>query len=112
MNSKKRRDEKIAEKSSAMPLFIFIGHDGADGPAKRDANRTAHLAYLEGLHADGRLVYGGPIRNEVDCSIGAMLVFSAVDLAAARKIVADDPYVEGGVYADAELRLFIKIFPR
>lgn len=112
MNQLSTNPEKQAATKSAAPLFIYIGHDGAEGSERRSANRAAHVAYLEGLYADGRLVYGGPMRDESDCSIGAMLVFSAADLAEARKQVEADPYFQAGVYASYELRLFVKVFPR
>jgi uncharacterized protein YciI len=95
-----------------MPLFVFIGHDGPDGSARRQANRERHVAHLEALHRAGQLVYGGPIRDESDRSIGAVLVLDAPDLAAARAIVEQDPYVAGGVFERVELNRFARAFPR
>lgn len=111
-DSAKRPEEKSPLGKSAAPLFIFIGHDGAEGPERRNANRAGHLEFLEKAHAQGRLVYGGPIRDESDRSIGAMLIFAAPDIASARALVELDPYVRGGVYASHELRPFVKVFPR
>ncbi len=95
-----------------MPLFVFIGHDGPDGAARRQANRTRHVAHLEALDRAGRLVYGGPIRDAADRSIGAVLVFDTSDLAAARTLVEQDPYVAGGVFERVELNRFARAFPR
>ncbi len=95
-----------------MPLFVFIGHDGADGPARRAANRERHVANLEALYEAGTLVYGGPIRDQNNKSIGAVLVLEAPDLAAARAILDQDPYVAGGVFERSELSHFVQAFPR
>ncbi len=95
-----------------MPLFVFIGHDGADGLERRKAARTRHVEHLEGLYRDGRLVFGGPIRDASDRSIGALLVLDAPDLAAARAVVDRDPYVVAGVFARIEVSHFARAFPR
>ncbi len=95
-----------------MPLFVFIGHDGPDGAARRQANRERHVAHLEALDRAGRLVYGGPIRDASDRSIGAVLVLDALDLPAARALVEQDPYVVAGVFERVELNRFVRAFPR
>lgn len=95
-----------------MPLFVFIGHDGPDGAVRRQANRARHVAHLEALDRAGRLVYGGPIRDAADRSIGAVLVFDTPDLAAARALVEQDPYVAAGVFEHIELNRFVRAFPR
>lgn len=95
-----------------MPLFVFIGHDGPDGATRRQANRERHVAHLDALDRAGRLVYGGPIRDAADRSIGAVLVLDATDLAAAQALVDQDPYVAGGVFARVELNRFVRAFPR
>jgi uncharacterized protein YciI len=95
-----------------MPLFVFIGHDGPDGAARRQANRARHVAHLESLDRAGTLVYGGPIRDAADRSIGAVVVLDAPDLAAAQALVDQDPYVIAGVFARTELHRFVRAFPR
>ena len=95
-----------------MPLFVFIGHDGPDGAARRQDNREHHVAHLEALDRAGRLVYGGPIRNESDRSIGAVLILDTPDIAAARALVEQDPYVAAGVFERIELNRFVRAFPR
>jgi uncharacterized protein YciI len=94
-----------------MPLFVFLGHDGPEGAARRDANRQRHRAHLEALYREGRLVYGGPLRDENDRSIGALLVLEAPDMAAARALVEQDPYVRGGVFERIEIHRFARAFP-
>jgi len=112
IDSEKRPGGKEPGSLPASPLFIFIGHDEAKGPERRNKNRAGHLAFLEKAYAEGQLAYDGPIRDDSDRSIGAMLVFSTPDLAAARRLVESDPYFQAGVYASHELRPFVKVFPR
>ncbi|MFI5394279.1 MAG: YciI family protein [Candidatus Binatia bacterium] len=95
-----------------MPLFIFIGHDGPEGLERRKAHRERHVAHLEHLYNEGRLVFGGPIRDASDRSVGAVLVIEAPDLAAARGIVDQDPYVVAGVFENVTLSRFVRAFPR
>jgi uncharacterized protein YciI len=95
-----------------VPLFIFIGHDGPDGSERRKLNRERHVAHLEALDRAGRLVYGGPIRDESDRSVGALLILDAPDIEAARAIVDQDPYVTSGVFEHIELSRFVRAFPR
>jgi len=94
-----------------MPLFVFIGHDGPDGAERRNANRKRHVANLEKLFAAGTLVYGGPIRDEDNRSVGAVLILDAPDLAAARAVIEADPYFAGGVFERFELSPFVRAFP-
>jgi len=93
-------------------MFVFIGHDGPEGFERRKKHRDRHVAYLEKLDRDGTLVYGGPIRDESDRSIGALLVLDVSDQASARSIVEEDPYVKGGVYERFQLDRFVRAFPR
>lgn len=93
-------------------MFVFIAHDGPQGSERRQAHREQHRAYLDSLDRDGRLAYGGPIRDESDRSIGALLVLDVPDLATARAIIEQDPYVRGGVFERFELSRFVRAFPR
>ena len=96
-----------------MPLFVFIGHDGPDGLVARDANREGHVAHLDALEAEGRIPYAGPIKDEAgERSVGAVIVFEAPDLEAARRLTASDPYVEGGVYETWTVHPFKKAYPK
>jgi uncharacterized protein YciI len=95
-----------------VPLFVFIGHDGPDGSERRKLNRERHAAHLETLLRAGTLVYGGPIRDESDRSIGALLILDAPGIEAARAIIDQDPYVTGGVFEHIELNRFLRTFPR
>jgi uncharacterized protein YciI len=96
-----------------MPLFVLIGHDGPDGPARRNEHRAAHVAHVEALDREGRIVLAGTPRNDSDdASIGAVILFEARDLEQAREIAGRDPYVRGGVFESLTVAPFKRVFPR
>ena len=44
--------------------FVILGFDGPDGEAKRKIYRPAHLAKMEPLDAQGRVVLAGPLTDK------------------------------------------------
>ena len=95
-----------------MPWFAFIGRDGPNGKSLRPHLRPSHLEGLEQLDAAGRVAHAGPLVGDDGEPIGSLIVFEADDLAAARAIVARDPYVSEGVFAEYEVRETKGVFPR
>ncbi len=96
-----------------MPLFVMIGNDGPDGTARRDQNRDGHVAYWTALDEQGRVTLAGPVRSaDDDASLGVVIVFEAADADAARTVVANDPYVAGGVFETLMLAPFKQVFPK
>lgn len=83
-------------------LFVALCHDKPDGLDLRMATRAAHLAFLE-AHAD-RVKLGGPFVDAADKPIGSMLVLDCPDEAAARAMLAEDPYAKAGLFARVELK--------
>jgi uncharacterized protein YciI len=61
-----------------------------------------HFLRLQQLEADGALILAGPTLGSVNTGIA---VFEAPDVAAAERIMAEDPVVAGG-HARGELRPF------
>lgn len=94
-----------------MPWFALIGHDGPEGAALRKAHRPAHLEGLAALDAEGRVRHAGPLLDDDDAPCGSVVIFEAADLAAARELVARDPYVQHGVFGRTELRETKTVFP-
>jgi uncharacterized protein YciI len=70
--------------------------------AEEEAVWGAHFARLQRLHADGSLILAGPTLGSVNTGIA---VFEAPDERAARRIMEEDPCVQGG-YARGEVRPF------
>jgi uncharacterized protein len=67
---------------------------------RRTEARQRHLEYLRGLAADGRVVAAGPWV----AGTGSLIVYDALDEAAARAMLAADPYTTGGVTELMSLR--------
>ncbi|MEQ8746254.1 YciI family protein [Pyruvatibacter sp.] len=89
-------------------LWIVLGTDYPDNTTKRMAARPHHLAYWQDMHdTNGRAVLqmGGPVTDDAgDTMIGSMFVIRAPDIATARALLTDDPYVTHGVFETYEIR--------
>lgn len=88
-------------------LFVIIGHDAPDGPAKRPDVRPRHLAHLEPLSKAGRVKLAGPFTDKT----GSLIVVEAESLAEVWGLVARDPYVTEGVFNRVEVKPFMQVFP-
>ncbi len=86
-----------------MPFFAWIGYDGPDGLALRKLHRDEHVAGLEALDREGRIIHAGPILGATGDPIGSVVLFEAESLDAARCIAKKDPYVVRGIFARYEL---------
>lgn len=98
-------------------LYAIVGTDVPDSLAKRTAVRPAHLARLEALRDEGRLVLAGPF-PAIDANdpgpagfSGSLIVAEFADLAAAQAWADADPYIAAGVYADVSVRPFRRVLP-
>lgn len=97
--------------------YVIEGHDGQDVlPARRQA-RPAHLARLEALRDQGRLLLAGPCpaidaQDPGPAGFSGSLVVAAFDsLEAAREWAGADPYVAAGVYERVDVRPFRPVLP-
>lgn len=98
-------------------LYAIFGNDVADSLEKRTAARPAHLARLQALQNEGRLLLAGPF-PAVDAAdpgpagfTGSLIVADFASLEAAEQWAAADPYIAAGVYAQVAVRPFKKVFP-
>ena len=89
-------------------LFAILGFDGPNGPAKRKLHRPAHLARMEQLDAQRRVVLAGPLTD----GAGSLIVIAADSQAEAEAFVRDDPYMVHGVFHRVEVHPFTQVFPR
>lgn len=98
-------------------LYTIIGQDVPDSLAKRLAARPAHLARLQALQDQGRLLLAGPFPavDAVDPGAagftGSLIVAEFASLAAAQDWADADPYVAAGVYQQVRVQPFKKVFP-
>lgn len=97
--------------------YVMIGEDAPGTLEARMAARPAHLARLEALRDEGRVLLGGPM-PAIDAAdpgpagfAGSLVVAEFPTLADAERWLADDPYVQQGVFARTTVRPFRKVMP-
>ena len=98
-------------------LYAFIAEDRAGTLDQRLAARPAHLARLQALQAEGRLVIAGPC-PAIDSPdpgpagfSGSLIIAEFEDLEAAREWADHDPYRAAGVYREVTVRPFRQTLP-
>lgn len=98
-------------------LYAIIATDAPDSLENRMAARPAHLARLEQLKNEGRLVLAGP-HPAIDSNdpgsagfTGSLVVAEFDSLPAAEQWAAADPYSAAGVYAGVVVKPFKKVLP-
>ena len=101
----------------SMMWYTIIGQDAPNSLDKRMATRPAHLARLQALQDEGRLLLAGPFPavDAVDPGAagftGSLIVAEFASLQAAREWADADPYVAAGVYQQVTVQPFKKVFP-
>jgi uncharacterized protein YciI len=97
--------------------YLIQGVDRADSLAARLAARPAHIARLNALRDDGRLLLAGPC-PAIDAEdpgpagfSGSLVVAEFEAVADARAWAEADPYVAAGVYERVDVRPFKKVLP-
>lgn len=91
-----------------MALFVIIGHDSREAKDKRPHHRPAHLAHLEPLAQQGKVLLAGPLAD----GAGSLIVVEQDSLAAVWELVGRDPYVTNGIFERVEVHPFIQVFPK
>ena len=98
-------------------LYVIVGEDRPDSLSDRLAARPAHLARLQELQAQGRLVLAGPC-PAIDSPdpgpagfSGSVIVAEFPSLEDARGWADADPYVAAGVYQAVSVKPFKKVLP-
>lgn len=98
-------------------FYMIHAQDRPGTLADRLAARPAHLARLEALRAEGRLLLAGPL-PAVDCEdpgsagfTGSLVVAEFPSLDDARAWADADPYVSAGVYGEVTVKPFKRVLP-
>lgn len=98
--------------------YVIYSHDHENSLEKRLGVRAAHLARVQELLDQGRLLLAGPrpaIDSEDPGSAGfqGSLVVARFDSLQDAQAWADaDPYVAAGVYRSVEVSPFRRVMPR
>lgn len=97
--------------SEAPRVFAFIGWDGPRGAELRGQHRAAHLANLQPLDRQGRVIHAEPLLDDAGAPVGSVIVFRSENLETARAFAAGDPYVVEGIFERYEVRETRVVFP-
>lgn len=99
-------------------LYAILSEDVENSLPLRRQARADHLARLEALQEQGRLVLAGP-HPAVDAEdpgeagfSGSLVVAEFDSLEEARAWADADPYVAAGVYARVQVKAFRQVLPR
>lgn len=101
-----------------MMYYMIYSEDVVDSLALRLANRPAHLARLELLAQQDRLLIAGPLpaidaENPGEAGFtGSLVVAKFESLAQAQAWAAEDPFIIHGVYARSTVKPFKKVLPQ
>ena len=100
-----------------MMFYVIIGEDRAGTLDKRLAVRPDHVARLQALQGEGRLLLAGPC-PAIDSPdpgpagfSGSLVVAEFDSLDAAHEFAASDPYVTEGVFSGIDVRPFVQVAP-
>ena len=89
------------------PVFVVEPTYAPDAAQRREPVRAEHLAGVQRLVEDGRLLLAGAYED-----MSASLLVLAVDSEdEARQLVHDDVYWDAGVWADVRVRRLNRVVP-
>ena len=98
-------------------LYAIVGQDVENSLDKRLAARPDHIARLNVLRDEGRLILAGPFPaiDSVDPGpngfTGSLIVAEFTNLAEAQEWANADPYLAAGVYASVSVKPFKQVLP-
>ena len=97
-------------------FYAIISEDVENSLEKRKRVRNEHIARLQALQEEGRLLIAGP-HPAIDSEdpgeagfTGSLIVAEFESLDAAQSWADADPYIAAGVYANVIVKPFKKVF--
>lgn len=96
-------------------LYAILSEDVPDSLSLRQSARPAHLARLQELQSENRLIIAGP-HPDGDTSdstgfTGSLVIAEFASLQQAQAWADADPYVAAGVYRKVVVKPFKKVLP-
>ena len=98
-------------------FYAIISQDVENSLEKRLSIRPAHVARLQALQDEGRMLLAGP-HPKIDSEdpgpagfTGSLIVAEFESLQAAQEWADADPYIAAGVYEKVTVKPFKKVFP-
>ena len=99
-----------------MPLFVLSCTDNEGTVEKRIATRPAHVARLEQLNDEGRLIVAGALpkdpSNPQAGFYGSTIIVEFESREAVEAWVAEEPFLKEGIYSHIDIKSFNKAFPK
>ena len=98
-------------------LYVIFAQDIDNSLSLRQQARPAHLARLQELEQQGRLLVAGPMpaidsENPAEAGFtGSTVIAEFSNLKEAQAWADSDPYVAAGVYAQVVVKPFKKVLP-
>ena len=98
-------------------FYAIISQDVENSLEKRASVRADHIARLQVLQDEGRLLVAGP-HPKIDSEdpgpagfTGSLIIAEFESLKEAQEWADADPYIAAGVYANVTVKPFKKVFP-
>ena len=98
-------------------LYSIVGIDRENSLEARMSARADHVARLNQLKQEGRLIIAGP-NPAIDSDdpgeagfSGSIIIAEFDSLSAAQTWADADPYIESGAYASVSVKPFKKVLP-
>lgn len=82
--------------------YLVIGRDGKDAADRRQANRPAHLASVEQLKEEGKILYAVAM-IEQGKMVGSVMVMNFATEAELESWKSSEPYISGEVWESVEI---------
>ncbi|PSV33184.1 hypothetical protein C9J44_01870 [Photobacterium sp. GB-27] len=97
--------------------YVIFSQDVENSLERRMSVREKHLARLQDLQEQGRLLVAGPMpaidsENPGDAGFtGSTVIAEFASLEQAQQWADADPYIDAGVYANVIVKPFKKVLP-
>lgn len=99
-----------------MPLFLITCTDNEGTVEKRLATRPQHLARLEKLDAEGRVIIAGAMlkdrENPQAGFYGSTMILDFESREALDEWLQDEPFLKEGIYGQIDVKPFNKALPK
>lgn len=93
-------------------LFAFMLMDKAGAGPLRQKMRPVHKAYL--AEVQDRIAFAGPLVADDDAAtmVGSLLVIEFPSREAARAWLAQEPFMQAGLFASTSVQAFVNLWPQ
>lgn len=85
-------------------IYVIQARDNPGQLERRMEIRPEHLAYLDKVNAEGKLVFAGPFLDDEGKPCGSMVAYEAESREEAEKLANGDPYAQAGLFESVEIR--------